>query len=433
MNNSTNTAWQNIFERWKIVDAVNRHGYFDITADAIKRASGKEPRIMAKWDSERSVPEVFKKNNLGMISTSRRGYRIAPFNMFHKVEIGVLNAAKIQSREIPSWMLSLGEGLGDRNEPGLLSSCYASGIVSEYANVDQAEVFPGIFGRLSTDKMRFTLKGIGVCHGKRVPIFCDGIQFEIDSSYESPESMLIIEAKNHLLEDFNLRQLYFPWRYLRDKISKTIRPVFVMRSNEIISVCEYEFTKVDEMDSIRLVSANRYSFAETEITVSDLKKVRASIKRPRKANDKIFPQADGMDLVIDLCERLRDTSANADVIAEGLNYVHRQGQYYGGAAIFLGLVEKHRRTSYSLTREGIRIFNLPYKEKQLELAKKILEYRVFARSLDFSLMNAEPPGIAQIAKWIIEDGWPMNDTTAHRRASTVVGWVRWLINLTQPN
>ena len=431
MNNNINTAWQTIFERSKIVDNVACRGFFDITAEAIKRISGKEPRVMAKWDSKRSVPEVFKKNNLGLISTSRRGYRIAPFNLFHKIEADALNAAKIQSREIPSWMLSLGEGMGERSEPGLLAACYASGIVSEYANVDQSEVLPGIFGRLSTDKMQFTLKGVGVRSGGRIPIFCDGIQFEIDSSYESPESMLIIEAKNYLLEDFNLRQLYFPWRYLRDKIAKAIRPLFIMRSNEIISVCEYEFAEVDEMDSIRLVSANRYSFAQTEITINDLRGVLDGVRRPRKANDKIFPQADGMELVIDMCERLRDASADADDIAEGLKYVHRQGQYYGRAADFLGLVERRRKTSYSLTNEGVRIFNLPYKKRQLELAKKILGYRVFARSLDFALKNAELPAISQVAKWIIDDGWPMNGTTAHRRASTVVGWVRWRINLTK--
>ncbi len=433
MNSSTKTAWQNIFEQCKIVDVVARRGYFDITAEAIKRMSGKEPRIMAKWDSVQSVPDVFIRNNLGLISISRKGYRIAPFNIFHKIETDALTSAKIQSREIPSWMLSLGAGFGERSEPGLLSSCYAAGIISEYANVARSEVLPGIFGRLSTDKMYFTIEGIGARSGRRIPISCDGIQIEIDASYESPESMLIIEAKNCLLEDFNLRQLYFPWRYLKDKISKVIRPMFIMRSNEIISVCEYEFMEASEIDSIRLVSANRYSFAETEITTTDLSDVLHSIRRPLKANGKTFPQADGIDLVIDLCERLRDSSADADDIAERLNYVHRQGQYYVGAADFLGLVEKQGRSDYLLTKDGLRIFNLPYKKRQLEIAKRFLQYRVFARCLDFSFKMAELPGIAQVAKWIKEDGWPMNETTAYRRASTVVGWVRWLINLTQSN
>ena len=433
MNNKIKTAWQTIFEQCKIVDAVARRGHFDITASEIKRISGQEPRIMAKWDSAQSVPDVFSKSKLGLISISRKGYRIAPFNLFHKIESDALNESKIQSREIPSWMLSLKEGLGERSEPGLMSSCYASGIMSEYAKVPQSEIFPGIFGRLTADKMEFTLKGIGSFEGKRIPISCDGIQFEIDSSYESPESMLIIEAKNCLLEDFNLRQLYFPWRYLQDKIAKTIRPMFVMRSNEVISVCEYEFTEVSEMDSIKLVSAKRYSFAETEITPQDLQEILASPKRLRKSDDKIFPQANKMELVIDLCERLRNSYGDTDDIAEWLTYVHRQGQYYVRAAHFLGLVEKHSQASYSLTKEGVRIFSLPYKKRQLELARKFLQYRAFARCLEFALKNATLPDVAQVAKWISEDRWPITGATPTRRAQTVIGWIRWLIDMTKLN
>lgn len=430
MNNTIETAWQTIFDECKIIEAVRKNGYFDISADDIKRIAGREPRIMVKWDSRQAVPEVFCKSNLGLISTSRKGYRIAPFNLYHEIEVGKLNSEKIQSRQIPSWMLSLGNELGERSEPGLLSSCYASGIIGEYAKAPKSDVLPGIFGRLTTGKMSFTLGGIGEYLGKRVPVTCDGVQFEIDSSYESPEVMLIIEAKNCLLENFNMRQLYFPWYYLRGRIEKAIRPIFVMRSNEVISICEYEFTNAAEMDSIRFVSAHRYSFADTTITTSDLIDALAAMKQAKTANDNIFPQADRMELVIDLCERLCNAPAETEDIADGLAYVHRQGQYYAQAAKFLGLVENPTKTSHVLTKEGLRIFNLSYKKRQLELAKKILQYRVFSRCLDFALKNASLPDAETVATWIVEDKWPMNNTTAKRRASTVIGWTRWLINLT---
>ena len=429
MNNTIKAVWQTIFDRCRIVESVKKNGGFDISAEQIRRIGGKEPRIMAKWDSQASVPEVFVKNNLGLISTSRKGYRIAPFNLFHKIEADKLYASKIQYREIPTWMLSLGESLRERSEPGLLSSCYASGIIAEYANANKGEALPGIFGRLTTGKMTFSLGGIGDYAGKRIAVACDGIQFEIDSSYESPEMMLVIEAKNYLLDDFNLRQLYFPWRYLRDLIKKPIRPLFVMRSNEVISVCEYEFMEVDEMDSLKLVSANRYSFSDTEITTRDLSDLLATIKRTKRADDKVFPQADRMELVIDLCERLRNAPAETGDIAGGLTYVYRQGQYYSQAAQFLELVEKSKKSVYALTTEGLRIFNLPYKKRMLELAKKMLQYRVFFRCLDFTLRNAALPDSGTVAKWILEDKWPMNITTAHRRASSVIAWIRWLINL----
>ena len=299
----------------------------------------------------------------------------------------------------------------------------------EYANAELTDIFPGIFGRLTTDKFNFTL---GTVNGKRETISCDGTQFEVDASYESPEALLIVEAKNVLLEDFNLRQLYFPWRYLHEKMNKTVRPLFIMRSNEVVFVCEYAFGKVDEMDSITLVSAKRYSFADTEITTKDLCDALASIRRPKKASDLIFPQADRMELVIDLCERLRNATADADDIADDLNYVHRQGQYYGRAAHFLRLVEK-TKSSYRLTTEGERIFNLPYKQRQLAIAKQFLQYHVFANCLKFLLDHSVMPSADMVAKWIMEDKWPMSGTTPKRRASTVIGWTRWLVNLTKEN
>jgi hypothetical protein len=99
----------------------------------------------------------------------------------------------------------------------------------------------------------------------------------------------------------------------------------------------------------------------------------------------------------------------------------------------LGLVEKSAKSSHALTIEGLRIFNLPYKKRLLELAKKMLQYRVFSRCLDFALKNAALPDSDTVAAWILEDKWPMNSTTAHRRASSVIGWTRWLINLTNNN
>lgn len=439
MNNcGKESAWDAIFEQCDVVSKVEQFGFFDLSAETIKKISQKEPRNMTKWDSRKSVPDVFCKNHLGLISISRKEYRIAPFEVFHKIEPKALKSVKIQSRQVPRWMLSLGDELRERSESGLLSACYASGIMSEYANVSQEEILPGIFGRLSTDKMMFTLKGIGLAKGRRVSIECNGVQFEIDACYESPDSLLLVEAKNCLLEDFNLRQLYFPWRYLhgairKNNVPKTIRPLFIMRSNEVVSVLEYKFMKESEMDSIELVSVNRYSFADEEITMDDLRNLLVAIGQTKLADTKTFPQANHMELVIDLCERLYNSPADTDDIAELLNYVRRQGQYYTQAAHFLGLVEKHAHAEYSLTKTGIKIFGYPYKKRQLEIAKCFLQYRVFSRCLEFAITNLILPNTSQVSKWIIDDGWPINGTTPGRRASTVIGWIRWLINLTNGN
>lgn len=51
MKTSIEQAWQTIFDSCDIPTKVKKVGYFDITADKIKTVGGKEPRLMAKWDS----------------------------------------------------------------------------------------------------------------------------------------------------------------------------------------------------------------------------------------------------------------------------------------------------------------------------------------------------------------------------------------------
>jgi hypothetical protein len=42
----------------------------------------------------------------------------------------------------------------------------------------------------------------------------NGTQIEIDGCYETEKSIFIIEAKNKFYENFNIRQLYYPYKYI---------------------------------------------------------------------------------------------------------------------------------------------------------------------------------------------------------------------------
>lgn len=434
MNNSIDSAWLTLFRKKRVLDVVKRQGFADVSAEDIKRIANKEPRLMAKVNSAHEMPEVFRKNSLNLISIKRGIYRIAPFNLFHEVEYDKLRQEPIRSMVIPSWLCTLASDIGKRSEAGLLSSCYASGIIGEVLNAKEDAVYPGTYGRLTTDKMRFSAKAIGATNGERVVFPCTNVQFEVDASYESPESMVILEAKNCFLSDFNIRQLYFPWRYFSEQFHKPVLPVLVMRSNDVVVLCEYGFQDANEIDSLVLVRARRYSFVDTDISLGDIQEVFSEIKRfktARQANSEvIFPQADKMELVVDLCERLKSSSAETEEVASGLNYVHRQGHYYAEAARFLGLVEKNGTSRYSLSKDGVRIFDMPYKQRQLSLVRQILKFKVFAKCLKFALENSHLPDAQQVASWIADDKWPISSSTLHRRAGTVLGWIRWILKLT---
>ena len=53
-----NKAWNDLFEKYNIIDAIEVNGFFEITADQIKE-SGREPRLMTKFDSSENLPSVF--------------------------------------------------------------------------------------------------------------------------------------------------------------------------------------------------------------------------------------------------------------------------------------------------------------------------------------------------------------------------------------
>lgn len=56
---SANEAWKAIIEKYHVLEEVEKNGCFPIKASQIKEF--REPRLMAKWDSTDSLPEVLRK------------------------------------------------------------------------------------------------------------------------------------------------------------------------------------------------------------------------------------------------------------------------------------------------------------------------------------------------------------------------------------
>ncbi|WP_434325735.1 DUF6997 domain-containing protein [Mycoplasma leachii] len=58
-------------------------------------------------------------------------------------------------------------------------------------------------------------------------------QCEIDAGLENKKSLVILEAKLSSDPDFNIRQLYYPFRLWSNKVEKPIRLVFINYFNQI--------------------------------------------------------------------------------------------------------------------------------------------------------------------------------------------------------
>ena len=104
-------------------------------------------------------------------------------------------------------------------------------------------------------------------------------------------------------------------------------------------------------------------------------------------------------------------------------------------ARYLGLIDKQRNDniSFSLSSKGKRLLSLNYKQRQLAFCELILSHKVFADSLRLWFAQGEitKPKIVEIMKqnnlYNVE-----SESTYTRRASTIKGWLEWIIEMINP-
>lgn len=423
-------AWKLFFEEMGALAIVAQDGFYDFTAKDLNRITGEEPRLLTKWDTKDAVPSIFHDNKLGLLSLSATHYRIGAFNVFHDIESP--STLEISSASVPGWIRSLNESLIGRSESLLIAACYASDILKDFLE-EAGELVPTVSGRLRCAKdMDFSVDSTSG-RGLSQSIDVSGAQFEVDGGYESPTTLYLIEAKNRFQKNFNIRQLYYPWRYFSDIISpsKPVKSVFLMQHNDVISLYLYDFNGKSMFNSLHLLHTKRYSFCSTEITMENIENVLSAVRNVKTrgdfCEDEVFPQADDFDLVINSCMRLLSTSFNTASWVDDYEYVSRQSYYYSSAARFLGLIEKVDE-KYQLTCEGKRILDAPYQKRQMGLMKMMFSVCVIKKTMEYTLKHSGPPCKKDVANWIREDGWELNDTTSLRRAQTVLSWVRWVLN-----
>ena len=76
------------------------------------------------------------------------------------------------------------------------------------------------------------------------------------------------------------------------------------------------------------------------------------------------------------------------------------------------------------------LFNVKYKKRQLEYVKAILEHQVFNQVLKDCIETFDMPCKAQIVIYMKEYlKRKYADQTYSRRASTISGWINWILKL----
>lgn len=423
MSDSKNdTAWSEIFENFPIVNVIEEKGFFIITSSQINNY--REARLMTKFDVRRQLPKVFIENGLAILPITRGSYIIGKFNIFEDIK----NNTKLVSYgadTLPEHIKAIDiENIS--SETTALLCANVCGILNSF--FEEEQITHVIGGKMGSGSFDFQISDI------KIPV--SKSQIEIDGGFESENFVYLVEVKNLIHEDFLIRQIYYPYRTWTNKlkerqINKTVRNIFLTYSDGVFYLREYQFEKIEDPSSIKLVKEEKYSIVKDSLSLERLKDITDNISIIEDP-DLSFPQSDDLDKVINLCELLyqKDDGMSKIEISEEFGFVIRQAGYYGSSARYLDLVS-YDGQNYKLTERGEKIFSLPLKQRQFELVSLLLSHEPFNIVMKDYLKESSRPTVGKTKELIVDCklyNVGKETTTFGRRCSTVISWIDWIFD-----
>lgn len=422
-NNKNDDAWQILFERHNICEQIDKSGFFEISSLQINKE--REARLMTKFDNKSHLPILFKKHKLSILPVTRGNYIIAPFEAYQNFEdITMKNDAEINYVLFPEHIQSI-DPSNITSESMAINCAYLSGILQDF--IGEESLSPTLSGRMSSNEFNFQINNVKTKH--TMPVVVQNSQIEIDAGYEGVETFSIIEAKNNISDDFLIRQLYYPFRRVHDVLSKQVKTMFMVYTNNIFNLYEYVFDEPNNYNSLRLNKFKRYSFDKLDISLQDIKELMNNIEFVQESNYVPFPQANSFARVINLCELLLTENMSELEIATRYDFAGRQSGYYFNAGKYLGLFNKLNNEIY-LTPLALRLMKYTPRRRTMEFIKLILQHKPFYDVIELYLETGTIPTkdciVAIMKQNKLEEIY--GNETIKRRASSMMAWVDWIIN-----
>lgn len=417
-------AWEKLDNRYKINNEIQRTGYMEISSKQINEF--REARLMTKFDQLNNLPDFFKNNNLSILPITRGTYVIGDFEAYHSFE-------KIYSKPVEITAPKKIESINFDNltsEAMVINAAYLSGILSDF--IGDEDIKPTVNGRMSSNRFRFSIKS-----RKNKEFYNFGVensQLEIDGGYEGKDSLMLIEAKNYISDDFLVRQLYYPFRLWNDRIVKSVKNIFLTYTNGLFTLYDYDFAELENYNSLILIKKKNYILNTRKINKNDIIEIFKETNIDKSLSGITFPQADNFDRIINICEILFENyTITKSEVTLNYDFDPRQTNYYIDACRYLNLVEKSSdgEIHYRLSNEGLKLFNVDMKNRNLYFIKKILEKEVFFKTFEYYLNNGEVPNKRIIVDFMKEANIDSikSEVTFMRRASTVTSWINWIVKI----
>ena len=253
--------WKHIIDFCKIdLNNINESNMIcTITSQQIKDSrnswTGKsnqfEPRLLCKFDTKNSRPKIFKDNNIYMISIKNGIYALIKTDIYIKLVIDEVCNPKIIRNTTNSLLLDIGN-----SEISMLDKLYYNNILTEIIG-EEIKYGPLLGGRHYCSFNTF----IGTQE-----IEINGSQYETDGCYETDNFACIVEAKSKKHQNFNIRQLYYPFREVHKKIGdkKQIICLFIHKEykkkekKDIIHIHKFKWNNYEKMLDIKNIKYYKY-------------------------------------------------------------------------------------------------------------------------------------------------------------------------------
>lgn len=139
-----------------------------------------------------------------------------------------------------------------------------------------------------------------------------------------------------------------------------------------------------------------------------------------------FPQANNMSLIFSVLTDIGNDGLSKSDVAKKYEIQERQGSYYLDALLYLGLVEKIN-TKYFLTQKGVNIRLSPKDEMKYKFIQEVLDHPFISSLWKDSKNLSKEKRYIHISSRLFNE-FEMANSTAKRRASSIVTWFEWIEN-----
>lgn len=413
-------AWKRVFDALPVAEALARDSLFQIDADALKLHGGREPRLMAKIDTLAERPAALAEHGAALFPVRNGRYVLFPdpeqksFYRFGDAEPPMPRAfaSAVDLDRFDTYPRGQ-----EPSESQALDFAFLSGILPAFCG--EKDMRLTLRGRFFSGDFSFRTPGRGL------PVDVSRVQIEVDAGYEGEDAVYLIEAKRGRRGDFHIRQLWYPALHWATRTKKRVVPIFFTYSNGQYELTEFAYGK--GFGDFSVARQKAYCLEEPLAAV-DFPAMAARIA-PGPEPDGAFPQANDLDKVVDLVRMAAETPQAKAAIAEAFGFDERQGDYYGNAGCYLGLLRRGE-SGFEATPEGIAFNALRSRAaRTVALVERMLAVPSLREALRLLVergYRAEKIAQRELAE-VVRASTGLGASTPERRASTVRAWLGWVM------